>query len=335
MPKVRVAINGFGRIGRQILQAGYQNKDIEWVAVNDVTEPAALAHLLKYDSTFGQFPGSVKAGKDWLEVDGQRIKVLKILEPAKLPWKKLKIDVVAECTGRFTKPEDAKLHLKAGAKRVLISAPAKGKPDFTIVLGANDDKLRKEHRIVSNGSCTTNCIVHLAKILHEAIGIEKGYMITVHGYTADQRLVDGPHPDLRRARAAAMNIIPTTTGAAKTVGEVIPELKGKFDGEAIRVPVIDGSIAILNAKVKRNVTPAKVNATFKRAAGKQLKGIVEYTEAPIVSRDILRNPHSCIFDAQSTAVTDGDFVTISGWYDNEWGFSCRMVEVLRRLGKLG
>lgn len=329
---VRVAINGFGRIGRQIFQAGLKNLNIEWVAVNDVTEPAALAHLLKYDSVFGKMDANIKAGPDWLEVNGKRIKVVKVLDPTQLPWKELNIDIVAECTGKFTDREGAEKHLKAGAKRVLISAPGKS-PDFTVVLGANQQKLSAEHKIVSNGSCTTNCIVHLAKVLHESFEIEKGYMTTVHAYTADQHLVDAPHKDLRRARAAAVSIIPTTTGAAKTIGEVFPELKGKLDGVAIRVPVPDGSIAIITAKLKKKVTVEQINKAFKHAASNLLKGILEYSEEPLVSRDIIRNSHSCIFDALSTAVTDGDFVTIAGWYDNEWGFSCRMVDVLELMGK--
>jgi glyceraldehyde 3-phosphate dehydrogenase len=328
---IRVAINGFGRIGRQILQAGYKNKNIQWVAINDVTDTQTLAHLLKYDSTFGMFPDSIKSGKDWLEIDKKKIKVLNILDPGKLPWKKLNIDIVAECTGKFTDREGAQLHLKAGAKRVLVSAPCKG-PDFTIVLGANHQKLKPSHRIVSNGSCTTNAVVHLAKTLHEAFTIERAYMNTVHAYTADQRLVDSPHKDLRRARAAAANIIPTTTGAAKTVGEICPELRGKVDGVSIRVPVQDGSIAILTAQVKKKATKEQVNKIFRSAAAR-LKGIVEYSQAPLVSRDILHNPNSCIFDSLSTAVTDNSLVTVAGWYDNEWGFSCRMVEVLELMGK--
>ncbi len=328
---IRVAINGFGRIGRQILQAGYTNKNIKWVAVNDVTEPQTLAHLLKYDSVYGKFLGTIKAGKDWLEINKRKIKVLNIPEPAQLPWKKLSIDIVAECTGKFTDREGAQKHLKAGAKRVLISAPCKG-PDFTIVLGANHHKLSPNQKIVSNGSCTTNAIVHLAKILHDAYTIEHGYMTTVHAYTADQRLVDAPHKDLRRARSAATNIIPTTTGAAKTVGDICPELRGKVDGVALRVPVSDGSIALLTAQLKKKATREQINKTF-RAASTKLKGIVEYSEEPLVSHDIIHNSHSCIFDAQSTAVTDNSLVTIAGWYDNEWGFSCRMVEVLELMGR--
>ncbi len=330
---IRVAINGFGRIGRQVFQAGYKDPEIEWVAVNDVTDPSTLAHLLKYDSVYGKFEAPIKAGENRIEVNGKKIKILKELDPSKLPWKELKIDVVAECTGKFTDRDGAMKHLEAGAKRVLISAPAKN-PDFTIVIGANDENLRKEHRIVSNGSCTTNAIVHLAKVLHESFGIEKGHMITVHAYTADQRLVDAPHNDLRRARAAAVNIVPTTTGAARTVWEVFPELKGKVDGEAIRVPVVDGSIAVLCAKLKKKVTVEQVNNAFKSASQGKLKGILRYSDEPLVSRDILRDPHSCIFDSQRTIVTDSDFAVVSGWYDNEWGFSCRMVDVIKKLGKM-
>lgn len=329
---IRVAINGFGRIGRQIFQAGHKNPDIEWVAVNDVTDPKTLAHLLQYDSVYGKFEGKVTPGQDYLDIDGKRIKVLNILDPTKLPWKDLDIDIVAECTGKFTDREGAQKHLQAGAKRVLVSAPCKG-GDCTIVLGANEEKLSPEAKIVSNGSCTTNAVVHLAKILQESFGIEKAYMITVHAYTGDQRLVDAPHSDLRRARAAATNIIPTTTGAAKTVGELFPELKGKIDGIAIRVPILCGSIAMLNTKLKKKVTIEAVNSAFKAAAQTKLKNILEYSEEPLVSHDIIHNPHSCIFDALSTAVTDGDFVTVNGWYDNEWGFSCRMVDALQLMGK--
>jgi glyceraldehyde 3-phosphate dehydrogenase len=328
---IRVAINGFGRIGRQVFQAGLNDPRIEWVAANDVTDPQTLAHLLKYDSVFGRLPYEVRAGKDFLEVDGKRIKILNVLDPARLPWKKLGIDVVAECTGKFTDRDGAAKHLAAGAKKVLISAPAKD-PDFTMVLGANHGQYdKRKHHLVSNGSCTTNAIVHLAKVLHEAFGIQKGVMVTVHAYTADQRLVDAPHRDLRRARAAAMSIIPTTTGAARTVGEVFPELKGKFDGFALRVPVLDGSIAVLNALLKKAVAPAQVNRAFAAAAKGKLKGIVEYSEEELVSRDILKNPASVIFDAKSTMVVDGTCVSVSGWYDNEWGFSCRMVDVIKRL----
>jgi glyceraldehyde 3-phosphate dehydrogenase len=326
---IRVAISGFGRIGRQIFQAGYKDPAIEWVAVNDMTDAPSLAHLLKWDSVFGRFPADIKAEKDAIIVDGKRLKVFNALDPEQLPWKELGIDLVVESTGKFTDREGAGKHLKAGAKKVFVSAPGKD-VDFTLVMGANQDKYdRKKHAIVSNGSCTTNAIVHLAKVLHEAFGIERGYMVTVHSYTADQRLVDGPHKDLRRARAAGVSIIPTTTGAAKTVGEVFPELKGRIDGYALRVPTPDGSIAVLNAVVRKDVTVEQVNKAFADAAKGRLRGILEYADEPLVSRDIIRNPHSCIFDSPLTAVTDKRMVTVSGWYDNEWGFSCRMVDAIK------
>ena len=329
---IKVAINGFGRIGRQLLQAGYKDPEIEWVAVNDMSDPQTLAHLLKYDSIYGKFDAEIRSGPDFLEINGKRIQVLNCIDPIQLPWKKLGIDVVAECTGKFTERDGAQKHLTAGARYVLVSAPCKG-ADLTIVIGANENKFTKDHNVVSNGSCTTNCIVHLAKVLHESFGIEKGYMTTVHAYTADQKLVDAPHKDLRRARAAAVSIIPTTTGAAKTVGEVFPELKGKLDGMALRVPVPDGSIAVLTAKLKKKTKVEEVNIAFKNAAEGKLRGILEYSQEPLVSRDILKNPHSCIFDSLSTSVTDDDLVTVCGWYDNEWGFSCRMIDTIKLMGK--
>ncbi len=329
---LRVAINGFGRIGRQILQAGLNEKDIEWVAVNDLTDTKTLAHLLKYDSVFGRFPAEVQALEGALRVGSKRIQVLGEQDPAKWPWKKLKIDVVVESTGKYADFGTAKQHLKAGAKAVLVSAPCKG-PGFTIVMGVNEHRLDlKKDRVVSNASCTTNGLAPMVKILNDALGIEKGVMLTTHSYTADQRLVDGPHNDLRRARAAAVNIIPTTTGAARTVGEVIPELKGKLDGAAWRVPTPDGSIVQFTAKVKKKTTAEHVNTLFE-VASKKMPSIIHYSEEPLVLRDIIKDPHSCIFDALSTMVLDGDLVSVTGWYDNEWGFSCRMVDVLKLMGK--
>jgi glyceraldehyde 3-phosphate dehydrogenase len=328
---VRVAINGFGRIGRQVLQAGIGDPDVEWVAVNDLTDTKTLAHLLKYDSVHGNSKYTVEAKSDGIVVNGKFIKVLAEKDPAKLPWKDLKIDVVIESTGFFTEREGAQKHLNAGAKKVLISAPAKN-PDITIVKGVNEHVYDKQkHHIISNASCTTNCLAPLVKVLNDNFGIVHGFMTTAHAYTADQRLVDAPHKDLRRARHAAVSIIPTTTGAAKTVAEVIPELKGKLDGLALRVPVPCGSITDFVCVTKKNVTAEEINNLFKSVSQYHLKGIVEYTEDPIVSADIIHNRHSVIFDALSTNVIDGNFVKVIGWYDNEWGYSCRVVDVIKLL----
>ncbi len=328
---VRVAINGFGRIGRQIFQAGYKDKNIEWVAVNDLTDTKTLAHLLKHDSVYGKFPGTIEATEDSIIVDGKEIKVFAEKDPSKLPWKKLKIDVVAECTGFFRKRDGAQLHRKAGATKVLISAPAKD-PDITLVKGVNEHEYdAKKHHIVSNASCTTNCLAPLVKVLHDNFIVKKGFMLTVHAYTADQRLVDAPHKDLRRARSAAVNIVPTTTGAAIAVTEVIPSLKGLLNGMAIRVPVPCGSIVTFTAEVEKKTDFEQVNWLFGEVAKHHLKGILEYSEEPLVSHDILRNDHSCIFDSLSTTVLDNNLVTVSGWYDNEWGYSCRMVDMLKHI----
>ena len=328
---IRVAINGFGRIGRQVFQAGLHDPKIEWVAVNDLTDTKTLAHLLKYDSVYGIYPGKIEAKEKSIVVDGTEVQVLSETDPSKLPWKKLAIDVVVESTGRFASGEEARVHIKGGAKKVLISAPAKG-ADITIVKGVNEHEYdRKKHNVISNASCTTNCLAPMVKVLHDAFGIEKGYMLTVHAYTADQRLVDAPHKDLRRARSAAVSLIPTTTGAAQTVGEVIRELKGKLDGMAVRAPVPCGSIATFTAQLQKSVTVEKVNQLFRDAGRNALKGILEYSEEPLVSHDILRNSHSCIFDAPSTNVLGGNLVTVSGWYDNEWGYSCRLADVLKLL----
>jgi glyceraldehyde 3-phosphate dehydrogenase len=330
---IRVAINGFGRIGRQVLQAGIDDTNIEWVAVNDLTDTKTLAHLFKYDSTFGPFHGTVEAKEKSIIVNGKEIQVLAEKDPAKLPWKALKIDLVVESTGFFTERDKAAVHLQAGAKKVLISAPATN-PDITIVRGVNEDKYDKsKHHIVSNASCTTNGLAPMVKVLNDNFGVVRGYMVTAHAYTADQRLVDAPHKDLRRARAAAVNIIPTTTGAAKAVAEVIPELKGKLDGVAWRVPVPDGSIVSFTCEVRKPATAEKINWLFSEVAKYNLNGIVRYSEEPLVLRDIVHDPHSCIFDAPSTKVIDGTFVTVAGWYDNEWGYSSRVVDIIKIMMK--
>jgi glyceraldehyde 3-phosphate dehydrogenase len=328
---VRVAINGFGRIGRQILQAGITDPDITWVAVNDLTDTKTLAHLLKYDSVHGISPYPVEHDEKNLIVNGKTIKVFAEKDPAKLPWKELKIDIVVESTGFFTDKAGAMQHIKAGAKKVLISTPSKD-ADITIVKGVNEEKYdKKKHVIISNASCTTNCLAPIVKVLNDNLTVKRGFMVTAHSYTADQRLVDAPHKDLRRARSAAVSIIPTTTGAAKTVGEVIPALKGKLDGFAWRVPTPDGSIVTFTCEVDKKTDVEKINWLFKQVSQYHMKGVLEYTEEPIVSRDIIHNPHSCIFDALSTNVIDGTFVSVSGWYDNEWGYSCRMVDVIKLL----
>lgn len=328
---IRVAINGFGRIGRQVLQAGILDPNIEWVAVNDLTDTATLAHLLKYDSVHGKSKYPVEARPDGLVVGGKFIKVLSEKDPEKLPWKDLNIDVVVESTGIYTEREGAMKHLKAGAKKVLISAPAKG-VDITLVKGVNEHVYDKtKHHIISNASCTTNCLAPLVKVLNDNFGIVHGFMTTAHAYTADQRLVDAPHKDLRRARTAPVSIVPTTTGAAKTVGEVIPELKGKLDGMALRVPVPDGSVTDFVCVLKKPVTVEEINILFKNVAGYHLKGILEYCDEPIVSVDIIHNSHSVIFDALSTMVIDGTFLKVVGWYDNEWGYSNRMVDIIKIL----
>jgi glyceraldehyde 3-phosphate dehydrogenase len=328
---VRVAINGFGRIGRQVFQAGLHDPNITWVAVNDLTDTKTLAHLLKYDSVYGVAPNKIESTKDSIVVDGTEITVVSERDPTKLPWKKHKVDVVVESTGLFTKKEDAMIHLKNGAKKVLISAPATN-ADITIVKGVNEHLYdRKKHHVIYNASCTTNCLAPMVKVLHDNFGVLKGYMLTVHAYTADQRLVDAPHKDLRRARSAAVSLIPTTTGAARTVAEVMPDLKGKLDGMAVRAPVPCGSIATFTAQVKKPAALDKINWLFSQVSKHHLKGVLQYSEEPLVSHDILRNPHSCIFDAPSTNVLDGDLVSVTGWYDNEWGYSNRMIDVLKRL----
>ncbi|MBI2650755.1 type I glyceraldehyde-3-phosphate dehydrogenase [Candidatus Woesearchaeota archaeon] len=329
---INVAINGFGRIGRLVLRAGIKDKSINWACVNDITDAKTLAHLFKFDSVHGKYNGTVEHTDDSLIIDGKKIKVLSVLDPQKLPWKDMKIDVVVESTGKFTDREGAQQHLDAGAKKVLISAPAKN-PDMTIVMGVNEKMYDKnKHHIVSNASCTTNCLAPVVKILHDNFGVKRGFMTTIHAYTADQRLVDAPHKDLRRARSAAVSIIPTTTGAAKTVAEVIPELKGKLDGLSFRVPVPTGSVTDFVCELEKNATKEEINNAFKNASGK-LKGILEYSIEPLVSADIITDPNSSIFDSDLTNVIGGNFVKVIAWYDNEWGFSERMVDVIKLIGR--
>ena len=332
---VKVGINGFGRIGRNIMRAALGDRNIDFVAVNDLTNAATLAHLLKYDSVLGNLHAKVEARADCISVDGDQFKVLSMRDPAQLPWKDLGVDVVFESTGLFTKREDAAKHVAAGAKRVVITAPAKG-PDLTVVLGVNDEKYDpSKHQIISNASCTTNCLAPLAKVLHQSFGIKKGWMTTIHSYTNDQNLLDLPHKDLRRARAAALSMIPTTTGAATAVGEVLPELKGKLDGFAMRVPTPNVSVVDLAAILDRKTTAEEVNAALKKAADGALKGLLEYTTDELVSIDFKGNAHSSIVDAAYTKVMDGDFVKVLSWYDNEWGYSNRCVDLLRLLAQKG
>jgi glyceraldehyde 3-phosphate dehydrogenase len=330
---VRVGINGFGRIGRNLFRAAHEaGTDLEFVAVNDITDPSTLAHLLKYDSILGRFPGRVEARDDALVVDGHEIRVLSERDPAELPWADLGAEVVIESTGLFTKRDDAAKHLDAGARKVIISAPATD-PDVTVALGVNFDSAYDpdEHDIISNASCTTNCLAPLAKILHDSVGIERGLMTTIHAYTADQRLQDLPHKDLRRARAAAINLIPTSTGAAKAIGLVLPELDGKLNGVAVRAPVATGSVVDLVCEVSRDTTAEEINAAARTAAEGPLHGIFAYTEDPIVSTDIVQDPHSSIFDAEQTIVLEGRMVKTVAWYDNEWGYSNRCVELAAKV----
>ena len=330
---VKVGINGFGRIGRNIFRAAHAAEaDLDFVAVNDITDPAMLAHLLKYDSILGRFPGEVESADDAITVDGKQIKVLAERDPAALPWGELGADVVIESTGLFTGRDDAAKHLDAGAKKVIISAPAKD-PDVTVALGVNFDQAYDpdRHDVISNASCTTNCLAPVAKVIHEAVGIERGLMTTIHAYTADQRLQDMPHKDLRRARAAAINLIPTTTGAAKAVGLVLPDLDGKLNGFAIRAPVPTGSVVDLVCSVGKETTAEEINAAVQAAAEGPLEGILSYTEDPIVSTDIVGDPHSSIFDSEQTMVIDGRMVKAVAWYDNEWGYSNRCVELAAKV----
>jgi glyceraldehyde 3-phosphate dehydrogenase len=330
---VRVGINGFGRIGRNVFRAAHeQGADIEWVGANDIGDPKTFAHLLKYDSNYGPFPGQVEATDTGLRVDGNEIRFLNEKDPAQLPWEELGADVVIESTGLFTDRENAYKHLEAGAKKVLISAPAT-EPDVTVALGVNfaDVYDRDKHSVISNASCTTNCLAPIAKVLHDTVGIKHGLMTTIHAYTADQRLQDMPHRDLRRARAAAINLIPASTGAAKAIGLVIPDLNGKLHGFAVRAPVPTGSVVDLTVEASRETSIEEINQAMKAAADGPLAGILQYTEDPIVSSDIIKNPHSSIFDAQLTAVMDGTMVKLVSWYDNEWGYSNRVVDVAQKL----
>jgi len=332
---VRVGINGFGRIGRNIMRAALADKSIDFVAVNDLTSTKTLAHLLKYDSILGNLHARVEAKAESIVVDGDEFKVLSVKDPAQLPWKDLGVDVVFESTGLFTDRAAAAKHIAAGAKRVVITAPAKS-PDITVVLGVNDDKYDPaKHQIISNASCTTNCLAPLAKVIHQAFGIKKGWMTTIHSYTNDQNLLDLPHKDLRRARAAALSMIPTTTGAASAVGEVLPDLKGKLDGFAMRVPTPNVSVVDLAALVDKKTTGDEVNAALKAASEGALKGILAYSSEELVSIDFKGNAHSSIVDAPYTKVMDGDFVKVLSWYDNEWGYSSRCVDLLRLLAKRG
>jgi len=332
---VRVGINGFGRIGRNIMRAALGDKNIDFVAVNDLTNAATLAHLLKYDSVLGNLHARIEAKSDTISVDGDEFKVLSLRDPAELPWKDLGVDVVFESTGLFTNRNDAAKHVAAGAKKVVITAPAKN-PDVTVVLGVNEEKYdAAKHQIISNASCTTNCLAPLAKVIHQRFGIKKGWMTTIHSYTNDQVLLDLPHKDLRRARAAAISMIPTTTGAAVAVGEVLPDLRGKLDGISVRVPTPNVSLVDLAAVLDKKTTGEEVNAAFKEAADGPLKGILACSSDELVSIDFKGNPHSSIVDAPYTKVMDGDFVKVLSWYDNEWGYSNRCVDLLRLLVKRG
>jgi len=323
---VKVAINGFGRIGRLVLKAGINSKELDFVAVNDLTSPETLAHLFKYDSTFGIWDGEVKAEGDSIIINGKKIKVLSEKNPENLPWKDLGVDIAIESTGRFREREKAEAHIKAGAKKVIITAPAKGE-DITIVMGVNEEKYDpKNHSIISNASCTTNCFAPVVKVIMDKFGIKKGFMTTIHSYTNDQNTLDAPHKDLRRARAAAVSMIPTTTGAARAIGIVIPEMKGKLDGMAIRVPTPDASIIDAVFQVEKETSVEEVNAAFKEAAAGKLSKYLEVSEVPLVSRDFIGNSKSSIVDAEFTKVF-GDLVKVLAWYDNEWGYSCRVIDL--------
>jgi glyceraldehyde 3-phosphate dehydrogenase len=331
---LRIGINGFGRIGRQVVRAAKQRGvKLDIVAINDLTDTKTLAHLFKYDSVHGKFDGEVSHDADSITINGDRIAVLKEKDPALLPWKDLKVDIVLEATGRFTKAEDAKNHIAGGAKKVIISAPATGE-DITVVLGVNDHKYdAAAHHVISNASCTTNCLAPMVKVVRDAFGFKHGAMVTIHSYTNDQSILDLPHKDLRRARAAAVSMIPTTTGAAKATGLVIPEVKGKIDGIAIRVPTPNVSLTELTVEVDKGTTIAEVNAALKAASEGALKGIMAYSEEELVSVDYIGNPASCTIDSKSTNVIDGTMVKLSGWYDNEWGYSSRCVDLMLMVGK--
>ena len=331
---IKVGINGFGRIGRNVFRVITEREDVDVVAINDLADARTLSLLLKYDSVHGKFDGNIEVKEDAMVVKGKEIKLTKEKDPARLPWKELGVDIAIESTGIFTTKADCAKHLEAGAKKVILSAPSKDQLDATIVMGINENDLKPEHKIVSNASCTTNCLAPLVKVINDNFQIEKGLMTTIHAYTNDQNVADVMHKDLRRARAAAINIIPTTTGAAKAIGEVIPELKGKLDGMAMRVPVANGSVTDLVVTVEKKTSAEEVNSALKAAADNELKGILEYCEDPIVSSDIIDNAHSCILDAMSTCVIDGNLIKVIGWYDNEWGYSNRMVDLVELIAKI-
>ncbi len=331
---IRVAINGFGRIGRLVFKAAQYDKEVEIIAINDLTDAHTLAHLLKYDSVHGRYPEKVVFEGENLVAGNKKVKVIAEKDPAKLPWNDIGVDIVVEATGVFRKREQLENHLNQGANKVVLTVPAKDEIDNTIVLGVNTAELKATDKIVSNASCTTNCLAPVVKVLHDNFRLVKGFMTTIHGYTNDQRLLDLPHSDLRRARAAAISMIPTTTGAARAVGKVIPELNGKLDGVAIRVPVSDGSIVDLVAELGKDVSTDDINAAMKKAADGEMKGVLEYCEDPIVSIDVVGNPHSSVFDSLSTGVMDGNFVKVFSWYDNEWGYSCRTLDLAKLMSKM-
>jgi glyceraldehyde 3-phosphate dehydrogenase len=323
---IRVGINGCGRIGRAFVRCALERDDLQVVAVNDITDARTLAHLLEFDSTYGRLGHPVEHGPDWVTVAGQRMVVLTAHDPAAIDWGELGADIVIESTGKFRAREDAAMHLKGGARKVLLSAPGKG-ADLTVVVGVNDSAYDPQrHHVISAASCTTNCVVPMAKVLHDTFGLARGFMTTIHAYTGDQMLLDGPHKDLRRARSAALSIVPTSTGAARTAGVVVPELAGRLDGVAVRVPVEDGSLTDLAAVLDREVTAAEVNAAFERAAGGSLAGVLRYSTDPLVSRDIIGDPASCVFDSALTEAA-GSLVKVFGWYDNEWGYTCRLADL--------
>ena len=330
----KIAINGFGRIGRMVMRIAKEKRHFDVVAINDLTGPEQLAYAFKYDSIHGMYPGDVDLQGDCLVVDGDRFRVLGERDPAKLPWRELEVDYVIESTGKFLKLSELGQHLDAGAKRVIVTVPTKDYLESTIVLGVNDHVLDKDAKIISNASCTTNCAAPLALVLHKSFGIKRGLLTTVHAFTADQRLVDTPHKDFRRSRHASINIIPTSTGAARAIGKVIPELQGKMDGLAIRVPVPDGSIVDLTVELQKSVTVQEVNAAVRTAAEGPLKGILQYCEDPIVSSDIIGNSHSSIFDAQLTQIIEGSLVKVISWYDNEWGYSSRVDDLIVRVAEM-
>jgi len=330
---IKIGINGFGRIGRNLFRASYKDPNLEYVAVNDITDAKTLAHLLKYDSVLGIFDADIKATSEAISVNGKEVKVLAEKDPANLPWGKHGVAVVVEATGKFKKKEEALKHMQAGAKKVIFSAPATD-PDATIVMGVNEHTYEAaKHHVLSNASCTTNCLAPVVKVLHEAFGVEKGFMTTIHAYTNDQRILDQPHKDLRRARAAAVSQIPTTTGAAKAVGLVLPELKGKIDGVSIRVPTANVSLVDFVAILKKKTNDKEVNEAFKKAADGKLKGILEFTMEPLVSVDFMHNSHSAIVDGELTRVMDGTMVKVFAWYDNEWGYSCRLADLIRYISR--